>query len=66
MQIFLNEGHDIESASQMKTAIKSSGGIPGVVVTVAETPQRQTGNNLMWDGVSFINNVEYNSEGMKV
>lgn len=66
MQIFLNEGHDIESASQMKTAIESSGGIPGVVVTVAETPQRQTGKNLTWDGVSFINNVEYNSEGMKV
>lgn len=66
MQIFLNEGHDIETASQMKTAIESSGGIPGVVVTVAETPQRQTGKNLTWDGVSFINNVEYNSEGMKV
>lgn len=66
MQIFLNEGHDIETASQMKTAIESSGGIPGVVVTLAESPQRQTGKNLTWDGVSFINNVEYNSEGMKV
>ena len=37
MRIFLNEGHDIETASQMKTAIESSGGIPGVVVTLADS-----------------------------
>ena len=66
MQIYLNEGHDIETASQMKTAIESSGGVPGVVVTLAAAPQQQSRKNLTWDGVSFINNVEYNSEGMTV
>ena len=36
MRIFLHEGHDIETASRMKTAIESSGGLPGVVVTLAK------------------------------
>ena len=34
MRIHLNSGHDIETASQMMTAIESSGGIAGVSVTV--------------------------------
>ncbi|KAL9987537.1 hypothetical protein ACROYT_G001862 [Oculina patagonica] len=31
MQIYLNEGNDIENAAQMKAAIESFGGVPGVV-----------------------------------
>ena len=27
----LNEGHDVNSAAQMKEAIESNGGIPGVI-----------------------------------
>ena len=41
MQIFLNAG-DIETAAQMKAAIESSGGVPGVNVTWSEIPERQT------------------------
>ena len=35
MRIFLNSGHDIETALQMMTAIESSGGIAGISVTVS-------------------------------
>ena len=35
MRTHLNAGHDIETASQMMTAIESSGGIAGVRVTVS-------------------------------
>ena len=32
-KIYLNEGHDVETAEQMVQAIKSAGGVPGVRVT---------------------------------
>ena len=35
MRIYVNAGHDIETASQMMTAIESSGGTAGVSVTVS-------------------------------
>ena len=34
MKIYLNSGHDIETAEQMVLAMESSGGIPGVRVTL--------------------------------
>ena len=33
IKIYLNEGHDVETAEQMVQAIKSAGGVPGVRVT---------------------------------
>ena len=35
MTIYVNAGHDIETASQMMTTIESSGGMAGVSVTVS-------------------------------
>jgi len=35
MRIYVNAGHDIETASQMMSAIKSSGAMAGVNVTVS-------------------------------
>ena len=66
MQIFLNAGNDIETAAQMKAAIKSSGGVLGVNVTLSEIPERQTKNAVSWEGVSFVNNIQYESDCLQV
>lgn len=66
MQIYLNAGNDIETAVQMKAAIESSGGVPGVVVTLADTPEPQTKKAVTWEGVSFINNIQYESDCLRV
>lgn len=66
MQLYLNEGHDIETAAQMKVAIESSGGVPGVVVTLASTPEQQPKKTVTWDGVSYLNNFQYESDGLRV
>ena len=62
MQIFLNAGNDIETAAQMKTTNESSGGVPGVNVTLSEIPERQTKNAVSWEGVSFVNDIQYESD----
>ena len=50
----------------MKAAIESSGGVPGVNVTLSEIPERQTKNAVSWEGVSFVNNIEYESDCLRV
>lgn len=66
MRIHLNSGHDIETASQMMAAIESAGGIAGVRVTVSGPQPTATSTPVKWDGISFINNIAYSDEGMKV
>ncbi len=65
MKFYLNAGNDIETAEQMKTAIESSGCIPGVHVSLCG-PQPTSDLKVKWDGVSLINNVEYKDEEIKV
>lgn len=36
IKIYLNEGHDVETAEQMVQAIESGGGVPGVRVTLCD------------------------------
>ena len=44
----------------------SSGGVPGVRVSPCATQELPMPASVKWDDVSFINNIEYSSEGMKV
>ena len=44
MRIYVNTGHDIETASQIMTAIESSGGMAGVSMTVSG-PQPTAANS---------------------
>ena len=55
----LNSGHDIETASQTMTAIVQSGGLSGVRVTVSGPQPAAKSTPVKWEGVSFINNIEY-------
>lgn len=66
MRIHLNSGHDIETASQMRTAIESSGGIAGVSVTVSGPQPTTKSTPVKWEGVSFINNIAYTNESLHV
>lgn len=67
MKIFLNEGHDIETAAQMVEAIESKGGVSGVRVRlcgqqITELPKLQ----VKWDGISFLNNMAFEKNGIRV
>ena len=66
MRIYLNSGQDVETADQMKNAIESTGGVPGVRATLCDTQDIPKSAPVKWDGVSFINNIEYGNEGMRV
>ena len=66
MAIHLNSGHDIESASQMQEAIESFGGVPGVKAVLCRPPLSSIKKPLKWDGVSFVNNVQYGEEDVRV
>lgn len=65
IRVHLNSGSDIETPAEMSDAILSSGGVSAVNVTLCEsaTPLEQS---LKVEGVSLINNVEYNGDGIRV
>ena len=39
INVYLNEGHDVNNAAQMKEAVESNGGIPGVSVKYVKLPE---------------------------
>ncbi|KAK3706243.1 hypothetical protein QZH41_008630, partial [Actinostola sp. cb2023] len=68
MRVHLNEGNNIETAKEMVDAIRSSGGVPGVHVTLSNSAEAQSRSSLdvKLDGVSFINNIEYKENSLQV
>ena len=52
MKIFHDEGNNIESASDMKAAILSSGGVPAVNVAVSGPPDDSEFHKIEIKGVS--------------
>ncbi|KAK3732767.1 hypothetical protein QZH41_006933 [Actinostola sp. cb2023] len=66
MRRYLNSGNDIETAEQMKSAIESFGGIPGVRVMVCALHPTTDGVTAKWEGVSHINNIAYINQGVRV
>ena len=66
MKIYLNSGHDIETPEQMVLAMESSGGIPGVRVTLCGPQSSEKPPTIKWDGISFLNNMEYTKDGIRV
>ena len=66
MRSFLNSGH-ISNAEDMKSAIQSHGGIRGVVTVLCGSLTIPDPKPFpKWDGVSFINDIQMNTEGMRV
>ena len=61
---YLHSGHDVETPDQMKYAIESSGGVPGVRVAVCNPLVTGDVDPCKLDGISFLNNIEYSNESM--
>ena len=66
MAVYLNSGHDIDTACQMQEAIKSFGGVSGVKVKLCSPPSSTIRKSVKWEGVSFISNIQYSQEGLRV
>ena len=64
MKVHLNEGNDIENARQMVDAMRSSGGVPGLNVTLCELETPSSPTHVKFDGVSTVSNVEYSSDAI--
>lgn len=65
INVYLNEGHDVNNAAQMKEAIESNGGIPGVIVKYVKPPELSAGKNVVkWDGISTLNNFQFCPNGI--
>ena len=62
MRIYLNEGNDIKNAAQMVDAMRSSGGVSILHVTLCEMENPLTSTNVKFDGVSGVSNVEYGED----
>ena len=67
MRVYLNQESNIETSREMGDAIQSSGGVPGVDVTLCSSSQNQKPSlNVNIAGVSLISNIEYNDGGLRV
>ena len=67
IRIHLNEGHDVETASQMVNAMKSSGGVSALCALLCDSvipPNPAT--KIKFDGVSTVTNVEYGDGYIRV
>ena len=67
MRRYINEGHDIKSASDMKAAIDSYGGVKGcqaAVVKVQESSQTMKKHTM--SGIQSLNNFSFESGGLRV
>ena len=67
INVYLTEGHDVNSASEMKKAIESNGGIPGVVVKYVKIPESSVSKRMVkWEGISSLNNFQLLLSGIRV
>ena len=54
MRIYLNEGNDIKNAAQLVDAMRSSGVVSGLHVTLCEMENPRTSTNVKFDGLSHL------------
>ena len=67
MRSYLNSGHDISNAQDMKSAIESNGGVYGVSAILCGPLNIPDPNPFpKWYGISLMNDIQLNSEEMKV
>ena len=67
MRHYINKGHDIKSASDMKAAIDSYGGVKGcqaAVVKVQESSQTMKKHTM--SGIQSLNNFSFEAGGLRV
>ena len=64
----INEGHDVQNASEFKEAVSSNGGINGVRVVLVDagTEGKCVIPQVKLPGVRFLNNFQYSEHGVTV
>lgn len=63
---YINEGHSVTTPSEMKTAIESRGGVPGVRVISVEAPPKNklpAVEDLKFEGISTLFNFVFTDSG---
>ena len=55
---FINEGHNVQIAEDLETAMLSAGGLTGIRVALVDSLGIKE-NPIKWDGISLINNLQY-------
>ena len=63
---YINEGHDVTTAEQMKDAIRSHGGVEGVREVVVDVSIQRTPEKRKIIGINKLNNFECRDEGVFV
>ena len=67
MRRYINEGHDIKSADDMKAAIESYGGVKGCQAAVVKAHESsQTMKKHTLTGIQALNNFRFESGGLRV
>ena len=66
INVYLNEGNDIQRAQQMKVAINSNGGVSGALPVQVEVSAEPEASNISWSGISYLNNFEFTEPGLRV
>ena len=61
---YINEGHDVATAQQMKDAILSHGGVKGIRVAVVEAAICETPEQRKIPGINKLNNFEFRNESV--
>ena len=56
----------METAEQMVLTMESLGGVPSVRVTLCGPQPPVKPPAIKWDGVSFLNNMEYTRDGIGI
>lgn len=59
---YVNEGNSVTTPSELKTAIESRGGIPGVRVAVVETSNANR-KTCKLEGINTLNNFSFSDQG---
>ena len=67
INVYLNKGHDVNNATQMKEAMESNGRIPGVIVKYVKLHEASFDKIMAkWDGISALNNFQFEERGIRV
>ncbi|XP_048588307.1 uncharacterized protein LOC125572200 [Nematostella vectensis] len=56
---YINEGHDVTTLEQLKNAMLSYGGLQGVRIALVDASLIKQSLSAKWEGISFLNNFEY-------
>ena len=66
MQAHFKSNHDIETADHIYDAMASSAGIPSLSVTLCDSVTAAQAGHYKIDEVSFLSNIAYTTEGIRV